>query len=427
MHIWLVTVGEPLPVDPGHPRLLRTGIFAAILRELGHEVTWWSSTFDHAAKQNRADRTVEQALPDGTRLVLLYGPGYSRNVSLARIRDHRAVSREFERRVRCEPAPDIILCSFPTIELSEAATRYGIAHGVPVVLDIRDYWPDIFLEVAPAIARPFARLALATLFSATRRACRQATAINGITPKFVEWGLRYAGRPPGPFDRDFPHGYKAEPPSAQAVAEADRMWEGHGISKAVFVACFFGAIGRQFELDTVIRAARRLHDAGTPVRFVLCGDGDRLAHYREAAGDLPNVLLPGWVDHAAIWSLMRRASAGLAPYICERSFTESIPNKAIEYLSAGLPVVSSLPGVLQALLSGYNCGLTYGNGDDAALAGALVSLRDSAELRAQLSKNAYSVFQSRFVAENVYRSFAEHLQTIVHANRLPERYRDCGR
>ena len=43
MIVWLVTVGEPLPTDPGSPRLLRAGILAGLLAEKGHVVHWWSS------------------------------------------------------------------------------------------------------------------------------------------------------------------------------------------------------------------------------------------------------------------------------------------------------------------------------------------------------------------------------------------------
>ena len=38
MRIWLATVGEPLPVDAGRQRLLRTGQFAQWLAAHGHEI-----------------------------------------------------------------------------------------------------------------------------------------------------------------------------------------------------------------------------------------------------------------------------------------------------------------------------------------------------------------------------------------------------
>ena len=64
------------------------------------------------------------------------------------------------------PRPDLILCSYPTIELSVEAVRYGRTHGIPVVLDVRDLWPDIVLDLLPTILRSPGRVALTRLFRA---------------------------------------------------------------------------------------------------------------------------------------------------------------------------------------------------------------------------------------------------------------------
>ena len=43
--------------------------------------------------------------------------------------------------------PDLILCAYPAIELSRAGVQFANKIGVPVVVDIRDLWPDIFVEI----------------------------------------------------------------------------------------------------------------------------------------------------------------------------------------------------------------------------------------------------------------------------------------
>ena len=50
---------------------------------------------------------------------------------------------------------------------------------------------------------------------------------------------------------------------------------------------------------------------------------------------------PGWVDAAKIFVLMRRSAVGLDPLPDRYDFLATINNKAIEYMSAGLPVISS--------------------------------------------------------------------------------------
>ena len=52
MKIWIITVGEPLPMDDGEVRAYRSGLLFSELVNAGHEVTWWTSSFDHSQKKN---------------------------------------------------------------------------------------------------------------------------------------------------------------------------------------------------------------------------------------------------------------------------------------------------------------------------------------------------------------------------------------
>lgn len=414
MKVWLVTIGEPLPCDPGHPRLLRAGLLAELLAESGHEVLWWTSAFDHVQKSHRATADRHLSTRTGLDLVLLHGPGYRRNLSLARIRDHRALARRFAELAPREPPPDVILASFPSIELALAAAEYGHARGVPVVLDVRDLWPDIFLAHAPTLLRSVARLALTPLFAQTERAFRLASAVTGITPPFMEWGLRLAGRPVGPRDRAFPMGYPARPMATTLLAEARAWWASqHGLEgRDGLTAIFTGSFGQQVDLDTVIEAARHL----SGVRFVLCGGGENLERCRRRAAGLDNVILPGWVDAPRIQALMELADVGLAPYFSRVDFLNSYPNKVLEYLAGGLPVLSAMDGLVGELLRENACGAVYGPDDGRRrLTAQLVSLRDAPEKSRAMSIRARALFEARFDADVVYGEMAVYLEAIVRA------------
>ncbi len=414
-----MTVGEPLPTDGPGERLLRTGILADMLSWRGHDVLWWTSSFDHFAKHQRHDRDVFQVVGDRYRIHQLHANGYRKNVSISRLLNHYGLARKFRRHSVQEPRPEIILCSLPTLELCVEATRFGRKRGIPVVLDVRDLWPDIFLELVPSWARSASRIALSPLFHAAREACRDATAILGITPEIVAWGLNYAGRAPSEWDRDFPLGYSQVPPAAEETEQATQRWHARGVIPEDFNLCFFGTIGRQFDLDTVIDAARKLKEGARPFRFVICGNGDRLEYFKKMASGCPNVLFPGWVNRADIHALMRMSAAGLAPYRNKPDFLMSLPNKPLEYLSAGLPVVSSLQGSLKRLLEEHHCGMTYGEGAPDSLSDALVFLHDHREASIEMSRNARELFVKRFDAEKVYGEMIGHLERIAEASRMP--------
>ena len=153
------------------------------------------------------------------------------------------------------------------------------------------------------------------------------------------------------------------------------------------------------------------------VHLVICGLGDKLASYRREAADLPNVLFPGWVDAAAIRTLMERSLAGIAPYHNERSFTMSIPNKAVEYLAGGLPVLTCLTGELERVLRMHECGLFWVEGDAQGLAVAIRSLYLDVEARQRMADNAVSAYSENFVAQVVYGKLIDHLCSLAAAPR----------
>ena len=413
MKIWLVTVGEPLPSDPGTPRLLRAGILADRLWRRGHEVIWWSSTFDHRTKRHRHSKDHTIQLQDRYQLRLLKGPGYRRNVSVSRLIDHRIVAQRFSEVSSSATAPDVILASFPTIELSAASSAYGARHRVPVVVDIRDLWPEIFLDLMPRWVRPAGRWALSPMYREARRALIGATAIVGNSSPFVEWGVRMADRNRGPNDREFPFGYNASRPS-NTPADSLAFWKQLEIltEGADPIACFFGTLGRQFDIHTIISAARLLEREGTRWKFVVCGDGEQLVEYRTAAAQVKSVVFPGWVDAPKISALMSISTVGLAPYVVSAGFIGNLPNKPIEYLSASLPVVTSLDGYLGLLLREEDCGVTYEAKNPESLARTLNNLLIDPARLSRLKANARRVFEARFSADVVYGEFAEHLEAI---------------
>src|SRR5580693_5934186 len=118
MRAWIVDATEPLPIDAGE-RQWRCGMLCDVLLAHGYEVQWWSSTFHHARKVHRrpTPQTVE-ARP-GLTLRLLHGPGYRRNLSLARITHNRIVAKAFAEEAKRIPRPDFAFCTMPTPELAE--------------------------------------------------------------------------------------------------------------------------------------------------------------------------------------------------------------------------------------------------------------------------------------------------------------------
>lgn len=409
--IWIVTAGEPLPIDGFGDRLHRSGMIAKILSSRGHSVTWWTNSFDHIRKRHRFNDDRVIRCDENLRINLLHSPGYKKNVSFARFYDHWRLSQRFHQKLAGEETPDVILAAMPTPGLAEEACNYGRRNRVPVVVDMRDMWPDIFLEALPTPIHPFAKPFFIPMRAQLESIASSATAIVGITPEFVQWGLGSAKRKPNEWDRHFWLGSSETRPSKESIEKSREKWIKLGVSPEKFVCAFFSVLSGKLDMDPVFEAAKNLQCDQARVQFVICGNGDREREFREAAGGLQNVIFNGWINDAEMCSLMELASVGLAPYKNRFDFQASIPTKAIQYLSAGLPILSGITGSLSTLLESTGAGYTYRDGAD--LARIIQELISNPESRTKMAQAARTIYLDQFVGENVYGKFASFLEELA--------------
>ena len=405
LNIWLVTTGEPLPSDGPDVRLLRVGIFFKELLARGHEVRWWTSDFDHQHRVHRTDTPNEVAWGPGGgeprgRITLLPSPGYGPSISLKRIWDHRVTAARFLRAARRAARPDVVVCSYPTIELSRAAVEYGIETGVPVLLDIRDLWPDVIWDtVAPGVGGRVRDLALWPLRRPAAWAVRNASAVTGLTESYVDWACALARRPRGPWDRPVSLTYPVQADlNPLEVVEGAAYWKGLGVDlERHWVVSFLGTLGRQFDFGPVLEAARALRPEAPDIRFVLCGNGEGLEPLRAQASGLDSVVMPGWVEGPARRLLLGRSRVGLGPYVTTENFKRNLPNKPVEYFAYGLPVAHALEGVLDEVCARSGAGVRYGAGSGAPdLADVLRALRADEVRRSSMADAAHRLFQEEF-------------------------------
>jgi glycosyltransferase involved in cell wall biosynthesis len=426
MRIWLLTIGEPVPLHgDSRERLHRTGFFADFLSEQGHDVVWWTSTFDHWKKIHHfpADAMVQRN--EHLTIRLLNGGGYGSNVSIARCRDHRRIAERFTALAEFEHKPDIIVSALPTVELCSAAVDYGRRHSCPVVVDARDMWPDIFVEIFPGFLKPVAHLLFASFFREARTVSSSATAVIGITDAFIDWELEHSGRKKSSYDREFPFAYGSSSPPADRITEAEIFWDENNIpAKSTDpIGICISTVSRMGDFDTIIRSARLLKQRGDRTRFIICGDGDKLEYYRNQTRDDGNIKFIGWADAATLYVLLRRATFGIDPLPERFDFLATINNKAIEYMSAGVPVISSPNrGVLADLLRSRGCGLSYDHGKPEQLAECILHVNENADIHSAMSRNAALVFNEKFIAGNVYKALMAHVEHIAEdfsGNRIP--------
>lgn len=408
MLIWLIKDGETLPVQTG-ARPMRTGMLANELLRRGHSVVWWSSTFSHQRKTLLYEKDTVLEVEPGFELNLIYAGRYQKNISLRRYFHHRVLARRFSKRAREKPAPDIIVCAFPTIDLAYKAVSYAMKNGVPIIIDIRDLWPDTFLDKTPNFLRPIARVLLWQDFFRTKEVFRRASSLTAISKGCLRWGLRYAERHENHSDQIFYTGYPEENNGQHEMSERIKTFKQHVEGKIVFT--FVGSFGHSYELNLICEAAKRLIEMGfSHIHFALAGDGEQFESVSKNAQSLANLSLLGWLDKFEIVHLLKLSHIGLVPCM---SVPDAMPNKPFEYLSASLPILSSLQGEMETIIADHNIGYSYKSGDLDTFVKLVVKLASEERLRVLQSHNAEKLFQSKFSSRIIYKAYADHVEEIA--------------
>lgn len=408
MNVWLLKIGETLPLQAGS-RKLRTAMLADKLAERGHDVLWWASSFDHFGKKWIFNKDMDFRVNERLRVKALKGMGYRKNISLARFIDHRMIAWKFRRSAVRIKKPDMIVASMPSYDLAFEAARYAKTYSVPVLVDIRDQWPDIFIENVPPRFRGMARLILKKEFLMLKSLLGMADGLVSMTDPLLKWGLSCAGREKTWKDTVFYLGYRKG-----ELFHNDRTRKIYELGKLLagkFVVTFVGTFGTYHDPSLLIDCAKEFERQD--IGFVLAGDGELLQELKGRASSLRNVFFPGWLDQDQITVLLKHSHIGVCPsgQIENKVF---FPNKAFSYLAEGLPILSSFRGEIEEIIDKYKVGYSYDNLE--SLVKGIKALYNNSDLYREMSANAVSLFGEKFDADKIYVEYAQHVERIAEDN-----------
>ena len=352
MKIWIATVGEPILQDGDNVRLLRSGQFAKWLSNLGHDVTFLTNTMNHSERRQRFNKTTEIKDTNNCRTICLWGRRYRRSVSISRILSHKDVARSFRSWIRANDTalPDIIIAAYPIVEFCDALADFAEQHNIPLVIDCRDAWPDIFAEILPSW---FRQPLLKFLNYKTKRTLCKATALTGHSKGFLYWGLKKAGRDATSNDFVFPFTY----PKAEVTPQNKKYSGNTNIVKTKCIIFFSGILTKRNDLEVFMRSLAQLTNINE-YELRIAGAGENEMHLRKIVKETKiNAQFLGWIDQSGLRDELQNAHFGLLPYV-RKDFQLSIPNKVSEYLAAGLPILNCTSGEVEQFIKENSCGFT---------------------------------------------------------------------
>jgi glycosyltransferase involved in cell wall biosynthesis len=413
MHIWLIQTGEPLPFDHSVKKM-RTALLADKLIARGHSVVWWTSAFDHFTKKWIFEKDTETEIKPDFKIIALKGKGYKKNFSPSRFLDHRLLAWKFFRRAGNMKKPDFIAASLPPHDIVFQVVKYAKQNDIPCIIDIRDPWPDIFLEHIPSPVRTLAKIILLNDFSMVRKIMQRADGLIAASDSLLQWGLNYANRKMTNKDKVFPLGYRKQAPVEPSLIQP-QFFELEKKLKNKFVVLFVGTISKSYHNPDILLKVAQLLNEERDIHFLIAGNGELLEELKHSAQNLSNISFLGWLNQHEIEFWLKNSKAG----ICPATHEVNLPtNKAYTYLSGGLPIISAFHGELKLLIETEQIGIYYPPNDVDRLTDAILKLYSDEKFYKTLSANSKKIFDAKFDANKIYEDYAMHITDIARLHQI---------
>ena len=415
VNIWIIQTGEPLHCDGGSWRPMRAMNLADEMWNRGHIVRIVSSRFFHQEKRKRSTTRSRINVSERLEIDLVDSPGYKKNLSLERFYDHFVLAVNLARWLvaRRKEKPDIVWIGYPPIETAFVTVIWCKVYGVKCVLDVKDLWPDLFLDAVGSKLRRLTRIILFPFFRASRICYSKADSISSMSDAYLRRVLELGRRCQTDDDMVNPLAPREVSFSELDLNLAREWWRKRGLSfDGRFTIIFVGSMMSVFDFDPVTRCIEEFEKAGYKCQFVLCGDGEYLPTLKEKVEKCKNCIVPGWIDYPQLSVLAEVASAALLPYKNIENFQLNIPNKAVDAMRFGLPILTPLQGKLSSMIDRHKVGWVYSEDGECSLSKITGELMNDIDALRRASEKAKELYDNEYRYSVVYARAAEKLEEL---------------
>lgn len=344
------------------------------------EVDVITADFSHSTKEENNRQQVSGL----SKVIYLKTPRYYNNVGFGRLYSHFVFSLRAAVLIhKMRDRYDILYVTLPLNLLAWLALRSSRAKRK--IVNILDVWPDS-LPFSPRAQR-----ALAPLFRAWKWFFKQSVARADLVLVVSDEIKRHAA--------EFAH----------EGAPVERFYLGHeALASKVpkqprLTLVYVGNLGSLYDFDTLLDVLSD-EDIRTSIQLFVIGKGDRqewLIHELDAR-QIAHRFYGVVFDARQLADILCSCHMGFNGYI---NTTAAFSYKASSYLAAGLPILNSMHGDLEELVTEYGLGFNYRGGDRATLRNCFAQINDG--VLASMSQNC-----KRFFAAEIERGKVREDMTV---------------
>lgn len=344
MKILIAHYAESVPSDPGY---LETR-YAALSRQLismGHQVLRVAPSFMHFPRLQRPAGSFKDAVFGDFQVVPTRS--YERSRSIKRINSVRDYQRG-ALSVAIYFQPDLIVSGVPPVGMGRLFREQ--LPNAKIFLDLRDLWPDAQIGSSSGLMKKIFLASLPILRYKIKQDFLICDGLVSLSGSYLQWAKKISPRLDSIGSHIAPLG------APMIFNDPDKAVGKTGV-------IFVGTVSELFDFETLIAGWRVFENKHAELasanNLLICGDGPVLPYIKTLAQDLDTVKFLGHVSRVRASKLMQNSLVGVAPYL--GSDFHTLPNKFFEYMAAGLPVVTTLSGDANKIISDYDLGFVSGS------------------------------------------------------------------
>jgi glycosyltransferase involved in cell wall biosynthesis len=282
---------------------------------------------------------------------------------------------------------DLVIGTSPPIFQAFSAWLVSFIRRRPLLLEIRDLWPEFAIDMG--VLR--SRFLIALARSLEKFLYARAAHIIVNSPAYRDY-LIGKGVSESKISL-IPNGVDPEMFKPESNGHAFRQELG---LNGDFVVTYAGALGMANDISGILKAASELVQT-KQIKFLLVGDGKERAPLEQMAHELnlTNVRFTGARPKTEIAEILAASDACLATLLDIPMFRTTYPNKVFDYMAAGRPTILGIDGVIRKVIEDADGGIFVPPGNPKGLAAAVLTLHNNRDEAKRMGLSA-----RKFVVEH---------------------------
>ena len=301
------------------------------------------------------------------------------------------------------PKPDVCIATSPQIFTGYAGVWYKRLKRVPLIVEIRDIWPESMFAVGAKVPR-LGIWGLEKIEAAMYRVCnRLVTVGEGYRVRLAEKGV-----PEKKMDVIMNGTDLAVYSPREKNVELLKKFGLDG----KFVVSYIGTVGMACGLEVVFDAAKKVP---SNVVFAIVGDGahrEQLEKEAKSRG-LTNVVFTGRQPKSSMPDWVSSSDASLVHLKKTELFTTVMPSKIFESAGCKRPIIMGVDGFAKKIVMDAQAGLDMVPENADSLAACVEKLVSDPDLCRRLGENAYQNIARVHNRDQQAIDYAEILKKVV--------------